>query len=127
MTASLTGALLGTVAGLGLWLVANRVVALRRGAFKARVLRHLQDVPTFADPRIQEPSGPLRLLFGPVLQSAATRLEAVLGGTASIRRRIERAGIELTVLQFRVLQVFWGAVGLIAATAVAILLYLRSP
>ncbi|MDX6326909.1 MAG: tight adherence protein, partial [Nocardioidaceae bacterium] len=56
-----------------------------------------------------------------------TRLEAVLGGTASIRRRLERAGLELTVHQFRVQQVIWGAVGLIAATAVAILLSLRSP
>ena len=127
MSAPLTGALLGAVAGLGLWLILNRLVALRRGAFEARVLSHLQDIATFADPRGQEPTGPLRLLFGPLLQSAATRLEVILGGAASVRRRIERAGLDLTVHQFRVQQVVWGALGLAGASAVAILVSLRSP
>ena len=127
MSASLTGALLGAVAGLGMWLVVNRLVALRRGAFEARVLRHLQDIPSFADPQSQEPAGPLRLLFGPLLQNAATRLEVILGGAASVRRRIERAGLDLTVHQFRVQQVIWGVIGLAAASGIAILVSLRSP
>jgi tight adherence protein C len=127
MSTSPTGALLGALAGLGLWLVVNRVVALRRGAFEVRVLRHLQDIPAFADPRTQERTGPFPLIFGPLLHGAASRLEAVMGGTASVRRRIERAGLDLTVPQFRAQQVVWGAAALVGASAVALLLSLRSP
>jgi tight adherence protein C len=39
------------------------------------------------------------------------RLERLLGGAASVRRRLSRAGIDRTVEEFRIEQVLWGAAG----------------
>ncbi len=127
MTGSLAGALLGVVCGLGLWLVMARILALRSGDFEARVLRPLQDIPGLHQAPTKQSAGPLRLVFGPVLQVAAARLERLVGGATSVQRRIDRAGLDLTVHEFRVRQVIWGCVGLVAAAAVALLVSLRSP
>jgi tight adherence protein C len=69
-------------------------------------------------------------LFGPSLRAGAVRLERILGGATSIRRRLSRAGIERTVEEFRIEQVLWGAggfgVGLLIAL-VALSLGLGNP
>jgi tight adherence protein C len=127
VTGGATGALLGLVTGLGLWLATSRVVAIRRGDFETRVLRHLQDIPQLRRPHADVVGGPLRLVFGPVLQAAAARLERVVGGAASVRRRIERAGLDLTVHEFRVQQVLWGLVAFLIGAVAAVLVSLRSP
>ena len=49
-------------------------------------------------------------VFGPLLGSAADAVERVLGGATSVRRRLERAGLDKTVQEFRVEQVVWGLV-----------------
>jgi tight adherence protein C len=122
------GALLGGVTGTGAWLVAVWVVTSRRGAFEARVLRPLGDMPQLArSPLPETGQGPFRLVFSPALQAAAAALERLVGGSASIRRRIERAGLDLTVHQFRVEQVTWGVVALAGGSALAILAAMRSP
>jgi tight adherence protein C len=56
-------------------------------------------------------------VFGPLLRSAADGVEAVLGGAASVRRRLERAAIDKTVHELRVEQVVWGLVGFAVAAA----------
>jgi tight adherence protein C len=56
-------------------------------------------------------------VFGPVLAAAGRGVERVLGGAASVRRRLQRAGLEIDVAQFRVEQVTWGVV---AFTVVAV-------
>jgi tight adherence protein C len=48
------------------------------------------------------------------MSDAARLLERALGGTASVRRRLDQAGQEMTVEDFRAQQVLWGAVGLAA-------------
>lgn len=127
MTGPLWGAVLGALAGVGLWLAASRVVAIRRGDFETRVLRHLQDLPELdrAEPPVV--AGPVRQVFGPLLTAAAERLESVLGGSPSIRRRIERAGLELSVHDFRMQQATWGLTAFATGAALAILVALRSP
>lgn len=127
MTTATLGALLGAVAGAGLVLMATRVSAIRRGDFETRVLRHLQDVPQLRSSSVDVASGPLRLVFGPLLQAAAARLERVLGGAASVSRRIERAGLDLTVHEFRIQQVTWGVACFAVSAVAAILVAARSP
>ena len=127
MTATLTGGILGALGGLGLWLAVTRLLVLRRADFEQRVLLHLSDLPQLTRPRTEPAAGPLRLVFGPALQRAAERLERVLGGSAAVRRRIERAGLEITVHDFRVQQVVWGLVAFAVASALAITVSLRSP
>lgn len=122
MTGSLGGALLGAAAGLGLVLVAVRVRSLRRVDLRVRVLPYLRDVHR-GETRATRgaPRGLAGSLAGSVLASAAIRLEAVLGGAATVRRRLERAGQSATVADFRVEQVVWGLVGFGLAAAYSLL------
>jgi tight adherence protein C len=110
------------VAGLGLVLVGVRVRALRRVDLRVRVLPYLRDVrrvETRAGGGV--PRGLTGSLVGPALAAAATRLESVLGGAATVRRRMERAGLSGTVADFRVEQVVWGLVGFGLAAAYSLL------
>ena len=50
-------------------------------------------------------------LFEPSLRGGAVRLERILGGATSVRRRLARAGIDRTLEEFRIEQVLWGAAG----------------
>ncbi|MGA8209560.1 MAG: type II secretion system F family protein [Nocardioidaceae bacterium] len=127
MTATI-GLLLGAGVGAGLLLMATRVVALRRPRLEARVWPYIRDLPQVdrpLDPPVS--TGALPAVFGPVLTSAAGTLERVMGGRASVRRRLERADLSMTVQQFRVEQVLWGLVGFAATAAVAVVVALRSP
>jgi tight adherence protein C len=122
VTGTLSGALLGGMAGLGLLLVVARVHSLRRVDLRVRVLPYLRDVR-----RVEAragggvPRGLAGSLAGPALAAAAARLESVLGGAATVRRRLERAGLAGTVADFRVEQVVWGLVGFAIAAAYALL------
>lgn len=127
VTGLVWGCLLGASCGLGLWVAGLRVAALRRGSFETRVLRHLVDLPGPSSPPSTTFGGPWAQVYGPALGAAAGRLELVLGGATSVRRRIERAGLELTVHEFRVQQVTWGLTSLAGSAAVAVLVAVRSP
>lgn len=126
---SVGGAALGALAGLGLCLVLDRALVLRRPRLAVRVLPYVRDLPQISasEPVAGRPGGPFRAVFGPVLASAADTLERVLGGAASIRRRLERANLPMTVHEFRVEQVTWGLLGFAATAAVSLLAALRSP
>ena len=61
---------------------------------------------------------------GPVatfLRVAAEAVERVVGGAPSVRRRLERASLDLTVHEFRVQQVVWGLLGFAVAAAWSLL------
>ena len=122
------GAVLGLVAGAGLLLALGRVRALRRADLGVRVLPSVRDLP-HPDRRIGPAvaTSAARGVFGPVLRAAADGVERVLGGSASVRRRLERAGQETTVHEFRVRQVLWGVVAFTAAAAISVLETLSSP
>jgi tight adherence protein C len=129
VTATGWGAVLGAGIGVGLCLVVARVLALRRPLLSVRVLPYFRDLPQSQRPllRTAAGTGPFRALFGPVLTSAAQSLERVLGGAGSIRRRLERAGLAMTVHDFRVEQVLWGTAAFAGAAALSVLVALRSP
>ena len=133
MTLATWGALLGCGVGLGLVLVVSRVLALRRPQLSVRVLPYVRDLaPADRPPSSLATStagawGPFRALFGPLLATAADSLERVLGGSTSIRRRLERADLSMSVQDFRVEQVLWGTVGFAGTAALSLLVALRSP
>jgi tight adherence protein C len=118
--------LLGACAGLGLLLVAARARAIHRPTLALRVLPYLRDVPRLDRPApIDEPSSsPVSAaagVFGPVLRAAADLVERVLGGAASVRRRLARAAIDKSVHDFRVEQVLWGVAGFAVVAAYCLL------
>jgi tight adherence protein C len=126
MTLASWGALVGTGFGLGVAIVAARLLAARRPSLESRVAPFIRDVgsSTLAWRAVSvsdQPSTALGLLVQPWLESAARGLEVVLGGRESIRRRLERAGAPMSVEEFRLSQVTWGLAGLGAALVVGLL------
>lgn len=129
MSLAAWGAVLGGLLGGGLVLVAGRVVALRRTPLEVRVLPYLRDLPRLerAGGRAVATTPAAVGVFGPVLRSAADLVERVLGGAASVRRRLQRAGIAKTVHEFRIEQVQWGVTGFAVAAAYALVQALTDP
>lgn len=118
MTPAVWGGVLGLIASVGAWVVVTRVAAMRRPALQARVLPYLRDLdPQRARSVSPLPGGPLVAAVAPAVRWAADVVDGVLGGAASVRRRLPRAGLDLTVHDFRVQQVLWGLAGLLAAAA----------
>jgi tight adherence protein C len=109
---AVVGAVLGLVAGVGLWLVATAVADARRTPIEVRVLPYVRDLPRPAGlPAPVAAGNAFAGVFGPPLAAAGRLVERVLGGSASVRRRLVRAGLEPDVAQFRVEQVLWGLTG----------------
>jgi tight adherence protein C len=121
----LWGSLLGGVAGVGLLLIGLRMAVLRRPQLSVRVLPYVRDVPRRDQgPALRaassSPTSAAAGIFGPMLRSAADVVERVLGGSSSVRRRLQRAGLDRTVQEFRIEQVVWGLVGFGAAAALSL-------
>ncbi|HET8718400.1 MAG TPA: type II secretion system F family protein [Nocardioidaceae bacterium] len=130
MTLAVWGALLSGLAACGVLLVGGRLLTLRRPRLADRVVPYIRDLPQAARQPVaagEVPTNAARAVFGPVIQSAADWLERILGGSASVRRRLERANLPLTVHDFRIEQVIWGLIGFAAAAAGSLLVALRSP
>lgn len=132
MTPGAWGAVLGAVLAAGLLLVAVRVLALRRTQIAVRVLPYVRDLPQVGrTPGLRvvssSPTSAAAGVFGPVLRSAADTVERVLGGAASVRRRLARADLDKTVHEFRVEQVLWGTAAFAVAAAYGVLRALADP
>jgi len=126
MTTTSWGVVLGALGGCGVLLVTTGVLALRRSTFETRVVRqvgHLSHTPSLP----AEGGSPAQLVFGPLLRSAAAVIERVLGGSISVQRRLQRAGLTTSVAQFRAQQATWGLVGLAGSAGLAALVASRSP
>jgi tight adherence protein C len=128
----LLGGLLGAAIAFGALMVIGRLSATRRPTLESRVAPYIRDVPTVAvgwapAPPSDRATSAFMALAGPVLRRGADRLERVLGGRESVKRRLLRAGSPMTVEQFRLSQVVWGLAGLAAAMAVGVLGPAREP
>lgn len=126
------GATLGGTAAVGLLLVVSRILVIRRPQLGVRVLPYVRDLPQVGrTPALRAsaaaPTSVTAGVFGPMLRAAADGVERVLGGSASVRRRLERAALDLTVHDFRVEQVVWGLVSFAVAAGFGVLRSLRDP
>lgn len=124
MSSVVLGAFLGAAAGLGAWLTTVRVLAISRGNFEARVLSYLSDMPQL---RRSTAVGRTGSVLRPLLQRAAGLLDDLVGGSASVQRRLNRAGLEMTVQEFRAQQVAWSVVAFAATAVLAITVAWQSP
>jgi len=116
------GALLGLSTAAGLLLVGARVVAIRRPRLEMRVLPYVRDLATVDRTAVPlEPRNAVAAVFGPLLRQAADMVERVVGGAPSVRRRLHRAGLEMSVHDFRAQQVLWGLCGFGVAAAYGLL------
>ncbi|TWP35298.1 type II secretion system F family protein [Leekyejoonella antrihumi] len=120
MSASLTwmGVLLGAVAACGVLLAYLGLPFRRRPDLISRMAPYVQDVPA-----------PSRLLAGgtdrldvnralaPLMHRLGCVVDHILGGAASVRRRLERAGQPCDVEGFRAQQALWGVLAGLVGTA----------
>ncbi len=124
----LVGALLGAAFGLGAWLVATAVLEARRTPLAVRVLPYVRDLPRPDTlPAPVSSANAFAGVFGPGLAAAARAVERVLGGAASVRRRLQRAGLDPDVQQFRIEQVVWGLVAFAIVAVPSALVAAASP
>lgn len=121
------GAALGLVAGLGLVVGWQWLPARRRTSIADRMAPYLPrrsaagwpDADPLAD-RVVTPFPTLERIAKPYLQRAAATLERILGGAASVQRRLAQAGSDRSVGDFRVQQVLWAAAAGGAAISVSL-------
>lgn len=122
-TLVLAGSALGAALGLGLALAVYYLPLGRRPPLDARLGPYVLDVlPTsrlLAARRVVGAAPLLQRAARGALHRIAARLSSLLGGTASVQRRLDRAAIDLGVESFRAEQVLWSAVGGLAGGAVA--------
>jgi tight adherence protein C len=107
------GAAIGLLAGSGAALAWSRLPLLRRPTLAARVEPYIRDVigPGWPEPTTLRPLTTLGRIAAPALDRAARRLGDLLGGSASVRRRLEASGSDRSIQAFRTEQVIWGACG----------------
>ena len=130
MTPAVVGALLGATAAGGVIVAVRAAPPFRRPRLDSRLAPYVSDTARpsrlIDESRVVTPFPTLERLLRPVLADAVRMLERVLGGAGSVHRRIEQAGLRLTVEEFRVEQVVWGATGLLGGVVVMLLLLARS-
>ena len=127
MSTSLAGAAIGFALGLGLVLVWAGLPRNRRATLNDRLLPYVRDAPRpsrLLASRQVGGAGALKVLAGPVVADLGGRIESILGGSASVKRRLLRAGKAPDVDRFRAEQVLWGAVGLLVGLVIGSIIWL---
>jgi tight adherence protein C len=123
MSAGVTGMLLGLLTAVGLVLVASYAPPFRSVRLVDRLAPYVHDTPppsrllgTATEPGLLTA---VRRVFGPAVADGARLVDRMLGGRAAVRRRLDALNTDATVEDFRVEQVVWGGLGLLAAAIVA--------
>jgi tight adherence protein C len=123
VNAGIVGMVLGLAAALGLILAISYAPPFRSVRLVDRLAPYVHDTP--APSRLLGTATEaglltaIRRVFGPTVGDGARLVDRMLGGRAAVRRRLDALGSRLTVEDFRVEQVVWGALGLLGAALVA--------
>ena len=116
MTGIVLGAFLGLLLAGGVLLAVRAAPPMRPIRLADRIAPYLGDTPPpsklLARPTATSaPFAVVRRLFGPAIGDAVGFLDRVVGGSASVRRRLGGLGTGGTVEEFRIEQVVWGVIG----------------
>ena len=123
MSGALLGMLLGLVGALGLLLAITYAPPFRSVRLVDRLAPYVHDTPapsrllgTATEPGLLTA---VRRVFGPAVGDGARLVDRMLGGRWAVRRRLDALATDVTIEDFRVEQVVWGGLGLLAAALVA--------
>ncbi|MEO6309718.1 MAG: type II secretion system F family protein [Leifsonia sp.] len=126
-SAAAWGVLLGTVLGVGLWLLVSLMPRLGRPLLAQRVAPHILDVSAGARVYVGRTTlNPLPVfgsLFSPVIRRLTSLLGQVLGGADTLVRHLHQAGSRQSVDEFRTTQMLWA----LAGSALSLVIVLVSP
>lgn len=118
------GALLGLVAALGFLLIWAGLPLRRRIGLMERVAPYVRDTPRPSRLLLRASTDTrLARLLAPFIAEVGSRLDSVLGGSDSVRRRLQRAGMAADVERFRAEQVLWGVAGGVAGALIGTLIW----
>ncbi len=119
------GAVVGGVAGIGLWMIAWHL-STRRPRLDDRLRPYLRAPATTSGllhvPVARSPFSTLERLLAPVMHDAVRLVERLGSPSAELQRRLVRAGRSETVEQFRAQQVVAGTLGTAGGLALALAL-----
>jgi tight adherence protein C len=125
VTGVAVGAALGLLVAAGVAMAVAASPPMHRPRLDDRLAPYLRDTAPpsrlLTDRATVTPFPTLERLLGPTVRDLARRVDRIVGGTTSVRRRLDQAGRGMTVEQFRVEQVVWGAAGLGIGLALALL------
>lgn len=125
MNLTLTGAMLGGLAGLGLLTAIFAAPPMRRPTLSDRIAPYLTDAARPSRLLTGAAAGgtatALGRLTAPLVRDAVRFIDKVLGGRGSVDRRLAALNSTLTVDQFRIEQVLWGSFGAAAGTGIGLL------
>lgn len=110
------GALCGLITAGGLMLIWTGLPMRRRLTLADRIAPYVAERPRPSKYLGASSAGSLSL-WKPFLHRGGRVVDAVLGGSTSVRRRLERSGSARSVDDFRAEQAIWGCVAGLAATA----------
>lgn len=118
MTSPWLGALLGLILAVGLIVAVRAAPPMRPVRLAERLAPYLVDAPVpsrlLATPSAAStPFVVVRTLLGPVVGDVVRLVDRTVGGTPSVRRRLGGLASPMTVEEFRLEQVVWGALGLL--------------
>jgi tight adherence protein C len=123
VNAGIIGMLLGLAVAVGLILAVSYAPPFRSVRLVDRLAPYVHDTPppsrllgTATEAGLLTA---VRRVFGPVVGDGARLVDRMLGGRAAVRRRLDALGSVLSVEDFRVEQVVWGALGLLGSALVA--------
>jgi tight adherence protein C len=109
------GALCGLGVAAGLFLIWQGLPMRRRLTLADRIAPYVAERPR-PSKYLGVPVSTRSSLWQPVLHKAGQLVDSVLGGSSSVRRRLERAGSSATVEDFRAEQAMYACVTALAAT-----------
>ena len=118
----MTGATIGFLLSSGMLLVLSGWARTRRPSLDQRLAPYLRDVHPHAVLPGRS-NGVVDAVFGPSIRRAGQVVGDLLGGSASVSRRLVRLGSPMTLEEFRIRQVLWGASGLAVGTGLSATLW----
>ena len=124
MNLLLTGGLLGGAGAVGLVLAVLASPPLRRPTLSDRIAPYLADSAGHSQLLLRaqpDAASALSRLTAPFIRDAVRMIDRIVGGQASVRRRLDALDSTMTVEQFRAEQVLWGALATAAGLAVGLL------
>ena len=122
---SVLGGALGLIASLGLIVAIRSAPPMRPIRLVDRIAPYLGEAPPPSKllARPSATSAPfvvVRRIFGPALGDATARLDRLVGGASSVRRRLAGLGVTTTVEEFRIEQIVWATVGTVLGAALLV-------
>jgi tight adherence protein C len=127
MSSVLVGGLVGAGVGAGALVAVWALPPMRPIRLQDRIAPYLGDAAPASKLLLRPSAGSLpitigRRLLGPAIVEAIGFLDRVVGGAASVRRRVAGLGRDTTVEEFRLEQVVWGGLGLFGGAVLTLAL-----